>query len=331
MWPVRVFVSYRRGDAAGHAGRLHDELVNRLGPGSVFQDVASIAPGERFLDTIDRSIGSCDVVLAVIGRRFTEADPDSGRSRLHDPQDVVRRELEAALRSGRRLVPVLVDRATLPHPEELPPDLRPLLERNAIELRDDAWGADLQRLSATLDLPVAPARRRPRWLLVAVAALAVVVLVGVAIALRPQAGNGGGDAAPPPPAAPPAAAPQPWPAEQTVEVAYSGDDGTGQLAFTVQKWWLVPDDGGTATVSVQVKVTNRTTTSMTVYPELFRLLVDQVAQPDPGVERLGAQAGPAPDQSTEHLVVFSRVPSGQSLTLLCGYDADHGSVVLRGD
>jgi hypothetical protein len=42
---VRVFVSYRRGDAVGHAVRLHDELAARLGTGSVFQDVASIAPG----------------------------------------------------------------------------------------------------------------------------------------------------------------------------------------------------------------------------------------------------------------------------------------------
>jgi len=326
MWAVRVFVSYRRGDAAGHAGRLHDELVSRLGPGSVFQDVASIAPGERFLDTIDRSIGSCDVVLAVIGRRFTEAEPDSGRSRLHDPSDIVRRELEAALRSGRRLVPVLVDRATLPHPDELPPDLQPLLERNAIELRDDAWTADLQRLSATLDLP-APARRRRRWPLLVATALVVAVIIGIVLAVRPPAGNT--DAATPPPAAPPTAAPQPWPAEQTVESTYSGD-GTGQVAFTVQRWWLVPEDGGTATVSVQVKVTNRTNTTISVYPELFRLLVDQVAQPDPSVGRLGARDTPAPGESTEHLLVFSHIPSGQALTLLCGYNTDQQPVVLQG-
>jgi TIR domain len=324
---VRVFVSYRRGDAAGHAGRLHDELVARLGPGAVFQDVASIAPGERFLDTIDRSIGQCDVVLAVIGRRWTEAEPGTGRSRLHDPQDVVRRELEAALRTGRRLVPVLVDRAALPHPEELPPDLRPLLERNAIELRDDAWSADLRRLTTTLGLPDAPVRRRLRWPLLVAAALVVAVVVGIVIAVRPPVGNT--DAAAPPPAAPPTAEPQPWPAEQTVEATYTGD-GTGQVAFTVQRWWLVAEDGGTATVSVQVKVTNRTNTSISVYPELFRLLVDQVAQPDPSVGRLGARDTPAPGESTEHLLVFSRVPSGQALTLLCGFTTDQQPVVLQG-
>ena len=327
---MRVFVSYRRGDAAGHAGRLHDELAARLGPGAVFQDVASIAPGERFLDTIDRSIGRCDVVLAVIGRRFTEADPDTGRSRLHDPQDVVRRELEAALRTGRRLVPVLVDRAALPAPAELPPDLRSLLDRNAIELRDEAWAADLQRLSAALELPAPPARRRTRWpLLVAAALVVVAVVVGIVIAVRPPAASS--DAAAPPPAAPPTAAPQPWPAEQTVEATYSGD-GTGQVAFTVQRWWLVPEDGGSVTVAVQVKVTNHTTTTISVYPELFRLLVDQVAQPDPSVERLGARATPDPGQSTEHLVTFSRVPSGQNVTLICGFnDADSKPIVLQGD
>jgi hypothetical protein len=326
---VRVFVSYRRGDAAGHAGRLHDELVQRLGPGSVFQDVASIAPGERFLDTIDRSIGQCDVVLAVIGRRWLEPEPGTGRSRLDDPQDVVRRELEAALRTGRRLVPVLVDRATLPDPAELPFDLRALLDRNAIELRDEAWGADLQRLTTALDVPAAPPRRRPRWpLLVAAVLVVVAVVVGIAIAVRPPAGST--DAPVPPPATTPTAAPQLWPAEQTVEDTYSGD-GTGQVAFTVQRWWLVPEGGGTATLSVQVKVTNRTTTTISVYPELFRLLVDQVAQPDPSVERLGARATPDPGQSTEHLVVFSRVPSGRDISLICGFnDADHKAIVLRG-
>jgi len=240
----------------------------------------------------------------------------------------VRRELEAALRTGRRLVPVLVDRATLPDPAQLPSELRPLLERNAIELRDEAWGADLQRLTTALDLPGAPARRRPRWpLLVAAALVVVAVGVGIVIAVRPPAATS--DAAAPPPAAPPTAASQPWPDEQTVEATYTGD-GTGQVAFTVQRWWLVPEDGRTATVSVQVKVTNRTNTSISVYPELFRLLVDQVAQPDPSVGQLGARETPAPGESTEHLLVFSRVPSGQALTLLCGYNTDQQPVVLRG-
>ncbi len=34
---VRVFLSYRRGDVAGYAGRLSDALRERLGAKSVFQ------------------------------------------------------------------------------------------------------------------------------------------------------------------------------------------------------------------------------------------------------------------------------------------------------
>jgi TIR domain-containing protein len=164
-----IFISYRRGDAAGHAGRLHDELVNRLGPGSVFQDVASIAPGERFLDTIDRSIGSCDVVLAVIGRRFTEVEPDSGRSRLHDPNDIVRRELEAALRSGRRIVPVLVDRAT---PCPTPSSCRPACGRCSSGTRSSC---------ATTRGPRTSSGCPPRW-----------------TSPRPPAGGCAGRSSPPP-------------------------------------------------------------------------------------------------------------------------------------
>ena len=163
-----------------------------------------------------------------------------------------------------------------------------------------------------------------------VAALAVAVVVGIVLALRYQAdGGSGGESAPPPIAAVPTAAAQPWPAEQTVEATYTGD-GTGTVAFTVQRWWLTPDDAGTATASVQVKVTNRTNTSISVHPELFVLLVDQVRQPDSRVGRLGADDSPDPGQATEHLVVFSRVPSGRTLELLCGWDADRRPVVLQG-
>ena len=42
---MQIFISYRREDTAGRAGRLFDALVGRFGERDVFQDVAGIAPG----------------------------------------------------------------------------------------------------------------------------------------------------------------------------------------------------------------------------------------------------------------------------------------------
>jgi hypothetical protein len=42
-----LFISYRRDDSAGHAGRLQDGLTERFGHGRVFMDVSDLKPGQR--------------------------------------------------------------------------------------------------------------------------------------------------------------------------------------------------------------------------------------------------------------------------------------------
>jgi hypothetical protein len=105
----RVFISYRRGDAAYPAGRLFDRLVDRFGAGRVFEDVDSIEPGDDFAEVITATVESCAVLLAVIGPHWLAAAGQDGRRRLDDPEDFVRLEIEAALARGVRVIPVLVD------------------------------------------------------------------------------------------------------------------------------------------------------------------------------------------------------------------------------
>src|SRR5512139_4046967 len=90
---VRVFLSYRRGDAGAYAGRLSDSLRERLGAKSVFQDVTAIAPGQDYVAVIDRALGDSDAVLAVIGTGWLTAATTDGARRLSDPDDYVRLEL----------------------------------------------------------------------------------------------------------------------------------------------------------------------------------------------------------------------------------------------
>ncbi len=149
---MRIFLSYRRDDSAGHAGRLYDSLSAHFGEGSVFIDVDSIEPGEHFVEAIQGSVSSVDALVAVIGRSWlTSLDPGSGKRRLDDPGDYVRLEIKTALERNIRVIPVLVAGASMPAAPDLPGDLGALAQRNALELRDDQWKDGVERLIKTLD------------------------------------------------------------------------------------------------------------------------------------------------------------------------------------
>jgi hypothetical protein len=157
-----VFISYRRLDCAPHAGRLYDRLVDRLGNHAVFMDVDTIAPGVDFGASIEAAVGSCDVFMALIGDDWLNIEDPPGRRRLDDPNDLVRLEIAAALRRSDVLViPVLVEGAAMPRPEQLPDDLKPLTRRNAFELGDSRWRLDVDRLIAHAEQALAPGSHTP--------------------------------------------------------------------------------------------------------------------------------------------------------------------------
>jgi TIR domain len=118
--PGRVFVSYRRQDARGSAGRIYDQLADRFGDAQVFMDVDTIAPGVDFTKVITEAVSTCEVLLAVIGSRWLTATDEGGRRRLDDPGDLVRLEIAAALDRDIRVIPILVEDATMPRRHELP-------------------------------------------------------------------------------------------------------------------------------------------------------------------------------------------------------------------
>jgi hypothetical protein len=141
-----IFISYRRDDSEGQAGRLYDDLVAVFGSDSVFMDVAAIQPGRDFRTAIDQSLSSCGVFLSLIGKTWVTAADASGRRRLDDPADFVRIETAAVLRRDIPVIPVLVQGATAPKPDQLPDDLKNLAYRNAMELTHPRWESDVQLL-----------------------------------------------------------------------------------------------------------------------------------------------------------------------------------------
>jgi TIR domain len=141
---ARIFISYRRDDTGGYAGRLFDRLSTHFGRGNIFMDVDTIEPGLDFVRAIERAVGSCDVLLALIGQQWSSR-------RLHNDQDFIRLEIATALKRDIRVIPLLIHGAPMPSVSDLPNDLRALTRRNALEISDVRFHSDVDRLIEVLD------------------------------------------------------------------------------------------------------------------------------------------------------------------------------------
>jgi hypothetical protein len=145
-----VFISYRRDDSGGYAGRIYDRLTSRLGRENVFFDVDTIPPGRDFVDVLSERVGKCDALLAVIGKHWVLSAGSENARRLDDPNDFVRIEIEAALNRDVPVIPVLVGGAAMPHPEDLPDSLKKLIRRQAVEISHARFDSDAERLTEAL-------------------------------------------------------------------------------------------------------------------------------------------------------------------------------------
>ena len=141
-----IFISYRREDAEGQAGRLFDDLSAHFGRDAVFMDVAGIKKGLDFRRIIDEHVTSCGVLLVIIGKRWLSVTDNKGKRRLDDANDFVRLETAAALSRDIPVVPVLVHDAVMPTEQELPDVLKELAFRNGTELTHARWDSDVKLL-----------------------------------------------------------------------------------------------------------------------------------------------------------------------------------------
>ena len=147
----RIFMSYRRDETANEAGRLYDDLTVHFGRENIFMDIDNIELGVNFLQVIQQAVGSCDVLIALIGKDWLIATDKYGRRKIDNPIDFVRLEIEAALDRGIRVIPVLVRGATMPSAEDLPESLSILSQRHALELIPRYWKLDVSKLITTLE------------------------------------------------------------------------------------------------------------------------------------------------------------------------------------
>jgi hypothetical protein len=173
---ANVFISYRRDDSAGHAGRIHDRLRRHLGRKLLFMDVDSIPLGVDFSKVLRNEVEKCEVLLALIGPQWLDARDDQGERRLEDPNDFLRFEIATALERDIRVIPVLLDGAGLPDADQLPENLRTLALRNGLAVRHASFHDDMERLIG--QLKGAPILPRYPILLHAAAELGLALVTG---------------------------------------------------------------------------------------------------------------------------------------------------------
>ncbi len=173
-----IFISYRRDDTSGYAGRLYDQISAHFGEEHVFMDVADIGPGSDFVEVIEQKVGTCNALIALIGKNWLTLKDDQNRPRLGNPDDFVSVEVLAALKRKVEVIPVLVGGAKMPSQRELPESLQPLSRHQALEISDARFTRDVQDLIAALEKGTgqAPPSQR-KWLKPAL--IAAVLLLGL--------------------------------------------------------------------------------------------------------------------------------------------------------
>ena len=157
---MRVFLSYRRADAEAEARSIEQRLRQMPDIKHVFLDHETIPKGRDFVEAIHQAIRKSGVVLVLIGDRWRGIDPETGRARLDEETDFVRLEVAEALRSGKHVIPVLLNDTWMPGPDVLPEDLQPLSRLNAARIRMEDFEEDVDDL---LDVMFGARRRVSRW------------------------------------------------------------------------------------------------------------------------------------------------------------------------
>ncbi|MEM7544875.1 MAG: SUMF1/EgtB/PvdO family nonheme iron enzyme [Pseudomonadota bacterium] len=191
----KIFISYRRADSQWAAARLYDNLTHAFPNDRIFMDVDGIAPGQDFVAVLENQVGACDVFLALIGPEWLSLQAEGGARRLDDKEDFVRIEIASALtRDDTVTIPVLLDSARPPAPDDLPDDLKPLARRHFARLTHEGFRTELEPLKDAIAAalargaagraaatPPAPQRNLRKPALIGLAALLVIALGGALV------------------------------------------------------------------------------------------------------------------------------------------------------
>lgn len=129
-----VFISYRRNPDQDVANSILWALKSK--GYNVFFDHNSIVDG-KFLNIITDAIKSSSVFLLLISDRSLE--------RCSDPNDIMRLEIETALKYSKKIIPV-VKEPNLPKFPELPESIKELCDFTVSILHDNSFESDIDMI-----------------------------------------------------------------------------------------------------------------------------------------------------------------------------------------
>ena len=151
---IQIFISYRRNDSAHATSRLYDRLKYKFGHENVFLDIDRIDIGTDFIVMLEKTLGSCDVLVAIIGKEWLNATDSLGHQRLNNPHDFVRMEIISALNRNILVIPVLVNGAEFPSHSLLPKQLQPLTRRQGTTISHERFETDVDNLINRINKPL---------------------------------------------------------------------------------------------------------------------------------------------------------------------------------
>jgi hypothetical protein len=154
----KIFISYRRNDTADFTVALYNQLRDYFHDDAVFKDINDIPPGQNFAEVLEKELQGCMVVLVVIGPNWM----GQTTNRLLDEGDWVRQEVAKALARNLRVVPILANGTKMPNRSQLPPDLHPLLSRQAHPIDNQRFEYDVQRLCLAIQDLVPPDKKKKK-------------------------------------------------------------------------------------------------------------------------------------------------------------------------
>lgn len=145
-----VFISYRRADSAGYTRSMYNSLTQTFSDQQIFMDVDDIKAGTDFVSVLEERLENCEVLLVMIGKHWLDIRDEQGQPRLDNPQDWVRTEIATALKRNLRVIPILIEGATMPKEEALPDELKPLVRRQALMLSNYGFNYQISHIISVI-------------------------------------------------------------------------------------------------------------------------------------------------------------------------------------
>lgn len=181
----KIFISYRRADSEYVVGRIYSDLCAAYGKENIFKDVDSIPLGVDFRDEIAKVVHDCDILIALIGEHWSTITDETGTTRISNPGDHLRIEVEEALKRNIPVIPIITSNAKLPGEDELPDSLKKLAFRNALQVRPDPdYRSDFNRLKENIDRIYSRPAGKRYFLAVIALIIAAAVIITVYLLYR---------------------------------------------------------------------------------------------------------------------------------------------------